>query len=76
MKHLTLAQRYALKAYLECGKSKSETAQLLGIDRSAIYREIKRNSKKRGIYNPGFANEQAEERKERFCQNRKFDLSK
>lgn len=76
MKHLTLAQRYALKAYLECGKSKSETAQLLGIDRSTIYREIKRNSKKRGVYNPDFANDLAVERKERFCQYRKFDSSK
>jgi IS30 family transposase len=76
MKHLTLAQLYALKAYLECGKSKSETAQLLGIDRSTIYREIKRNSKKRGVYNPDLANDLAVERKERICQNRKFDSSK
>lgn len=76
MKHLTLAQRYALKAYLECGKTKSEIAKLLGVDRSTIYREIKRNSRKRGIYNPDFANELAEERKERFCTHRKFDQAK
>jgi IS30 family transposase len=76
MKHLTLAQRYALKAYLECGKSKSETALILGVDRSTIHREIKRNSRRRGAYNPDFANELAEERKERFCQKRKFDSGK
>jgi IS30 family transposase len=76
MKHLTLEQRYALKAYLECGKTKSETAQLLGVHRSTIYREFNRNSSKRGIYNPDTANELAEERKERFCQHRKFDSSK
>lgn len=76
MKHLTLAQRYALKAYLECGKTKSESAGLLGVDRSTVYREIKRNSGKRGVYNPDFANGLAEERKERFRRQRRFDGSK
>ena len=76
MKHLTLQQRYALKAYLECGKTKSEAAKLLRVDRSTVYREIKRNSRKRGTYNPDFANELAEERKERFCKRRKFDAPK
>lgn len=76
MKHLTLAQRYALKAYLECGKTKSEVAKLLKVNRSTVYREIKRNRRKRGTYNPDFANELAEERKERFCKHRKFDAAK
>lgn len=76
MKHLTLEQRYALKAYLECDKTKSEAAKLLGIHKSTVYREVKRNSSKRGNYNPDLANVLATERKERFCQNRKFDSSK
>lgn len=76
MKHLTSEQRYAIKAYIVCGKTKSEIAQLLGVHRSTIYREVSRNSRKRGSYNPDFANELAEERKERFCLNRKFDSSK
>src|SRR5690554_6385488 len=76
MKHFTLAQRYALKAYLECGKPKNEIAKLLGFDRSTIYREVTRNSKKRGAYNPDFADELAEESKERFCTHRKFDVDK
>src|SRR5690554_1457168 len=76
MKHFTLAQRYALKAYLECGKPKNEIAKLLGFDRSTIYREVNRNSKKRGAYNADFADELAEERKERFCKHRKFDVDK
>jgi len=63
MGHLTLQQRYALKAYLKCGKTKTETAKLLGIDRSTVYRELNRNSPKKGKYNPKFAQEQAEERK-------------
>lgn len=74
MKHLTLEQRYALKAYLECGITKTEIAIKLGIDRSTLHRELKRNSTKRGGYNPGFAQELAEERKERFTTNRKFDI--
>lgn len=76
MKHLTLEQRYALKAYLECGKSKSETAKLMGVDRSTIYRELSRNSRKQGVYNPNFANELAEEKKERYFRQRKFDEEK
>ncbi len=39
MKYLALPQRYALKAYLECGKSKTQIAELLGVCRSTIYRE-------------------------------------
>lgn len=69
MKHLTLAQRYALEAYIECGKSKSETSLILGVDRSTIYREIKCNSLTRGAYNSDFVNELVEERKERFVRN-------
>jgi len=76
MGHLTLKQRYALKAYLECGKSKTETAKLLGTDRSTVYRELNRNSTKQGKYNPDFAQEQAEERKERFCNSRTFNAEK
>ena len=75
MKHLTKEQRYQIKAYLHCGKSKTFIAQALGVNRSTIYREIKRNSTKRGTYNPDFAHELASERKERFANNRKFTHS-
>lgn len=72
MKHLTKEQRYQIKAYLNCGKSKVYIANELKVDKSTIYREIKRNSKKRGNYNPNFAQELSTERKERFSSNRKF----
>lgn len=75
MKHLTLQQRYALKAYLKCKKTRSQIAELMDVDRSTIYRELKRNSRKRGSYDPDFANELATERKERFCRHRKFNLN-
>ncbi len=73
MKHLTIQQRYAIKAYQECGKTISSIAILIGVHKSTISREFKRNSTKRGVYNPDFANELADERKERFCKHRKFD---
>lgn len=72
MKHLTKEQRYQIKAYLNCGKTKAFIAATLKVDKSTIYRELKRNSKKRGNYNPGFAQELSTERKERFASNRKF----
>lgn len=75
MKHLTKEQRYQLKAYLNCGKSKLFIALSLKVDKSTIYRELKRNSKKHGSYNPDFAHELSTERKERFANNRKFTPS-
>jgi IS30 family transposase len=75
MKHLTMEQRYQIKAYLECKKSQTFIAKALNVNKATICREIKRNSKKRGFYNPCFAQELAEERKERFASNRKFTPS-
>ncbi len=37
MKHLTLTQRHALNAYLQCGKTKSEISTLLNVNRSTVY---------------------------------------
>ncbi len=45
------------------------------VDKTTIYREIKRNSKKQGSYNPDFAQELYSERKDRFANNRKFTPS-
>ncbi len=73
MKHLTLEQRYAIQAYLNCGKGKKEIASLLGVHRSTIYRELDRNKNKRGGYHPDYAHELAQERKERFYSVRKLD---
>lgn len=75
MKHLTKEQRYQIKAYLDCNKTKTYIAKALNVDKSTIGRELQRNSKKRGSYNPDFANELATERKERFAINRKFTPS-
>ena len=48
MKHLTKEQRYQIKAYLDCGKSKLFIAQALNVNKTTIYRELKRNSTKTG----------------------------
>ncbi len=73
MKHLKLEQRYAIKAYLQSGKTKVFIANELGVSERTVRRELNRNSTKTGTYNPDFAQELADERKERFRVNRKFD---
>lgn len=76
MKHLTLEQRYQIQAYLRLGKSKDFIAKELEVDRSSVYREVKRNSKQRGQYNAAYAQMLCEERKERFKRPRRFDQLK
>jgi len=72
MKHITETQRYEISAYLKCGKTNTFIAKAIGIYKSSIGREIKRNSTKKGKYNPKFAQEMCSERKERFNRKRKF----
>ena len=47
-KQLDLEQRIKLKAYLKVGYRQTTIAQLLGVNRSTMCREIKRNSGQRG----------------------------
>lgn len=72
MKHLTKEQRYAISLYLKEKRSQKEIAEAIGVSRSTICREIKRNSGKRGY---GFrqAQEWADLRKERLRQQRKLN---
>ena len=46
--HLSSAQRYQIEGFLKAGIKKSEIAILLGVDRCSIYREVKRNTPRRG----------------------------
>lgn len=52
---LTLEQRYKIECYFQAGKLQSEIAKLIGVHKSTICRELKRNTPKRGpgakIYN-------------------------
>ena len=70
--HLTQSQRYEITAYLNCNKSQKYIAEQLGVSQSCISRELKRNKLKRGGYNAQKAQEVANIRKERFCNNRRF----
>jgi IS30 family transposase len=72
MKHLTKEQRYEISAYLKCKKSKDFISKALKVNKTTIYRELNRNSTKTGKYNPEFAHELSEERKERLQLPRKF----
>ena len=52
-KHITEKQRYAISKMLQVPMSKKDIAEAIGVDRSNIYREIKRNCDSRsGKYNP------------------------
>lgn len=60
-KHITESQRYEISAYLKTGKTKIEIATLIGVHRSSVTRELKRNRDKRsGSYNPDLAQRKLE----------------
>ena len=71
-KQLTDTQRYQIEAYLKAEKSKQFIVKQLGIHRSTLYREIKRNCSKRGNYTASRAQMLSDERKERYGRGRKF----
>ena len=72
MKHLTKEQRYVLSVMRKKGFKQSDIAKELNVSPSTVSRELKRNSSKRGKYNPEKANEMANERKDRFANDRRF----
>ncbi|MGE0930845.1 IS30 family transposase [Peijinzhouia sedimentorum] len=47
-KQLSLAQRYQIESLSKAGLSQSEIASVIGVHRSTIWRELKRNTPKRG----------------------------
>lgn len=67
-KHLISSQRSEIFAYRQCGKSPKFIAQKLQVHISTIYRELSRNSNKRGGYAHN-AHEMAMERQERVSRN-------
>ena len=71
MKDLTKEQRYVIQSLHKRKESKKNIADEIGVDRSTIYRELKRNSSKR-TYQAEKAHMYACERKERFSCNREF----
>lgn len=75
MKHLTEQKRHEISAYLKSGKSQSFIAQALGVSRSCISRELKRNSDLRNnSYRPELAQRKSKERKDAKYKATKFTL--
>ena len=62
MTHINQEQRYAIAAFKKIGYSNKKIAKELGVDKSTIGRELKRNGDKR-TYNASRAQLYAEERK-------------
>lgn len=63
MSHLSYEQRYTIEVLLQDKKSKSEIAKLLSVNKTVIYRELKRNSDERnGVYKAKLAQSKYEKR--------------
>ena len=71
MKQLTEGQRYKLEAYLQAGKKKDDIASLLGVHRSTIYRELRRNKLRASDKYDG---DYAGEARHRFCSHALFRI--
>lgn len=66
--HLTRRQRYIIEDLRELGKNLAFIAKELGVNRSTICREIKRNSNSRGGYKAKGAQSSAESRRPRIME--------
>lgn len=74
-KQFTSEQRYAISVLLQTGTSRKMIAEQLGVSVSTISRELRRNSSKRGVYNPKLAHTMTLERRERISRNSCIDES-
>jgi len=72
MKHytqLTQEQRYQILAYMKAGFNQTDTAYFIGVDKSTISRELRRNRGQRG-YRPQQAHQFCLERRQRKAKTR------
>lgn len=70
-KQLSKEQRFQMEVLLKEKIAKIRIAQQLGVDRSTIHRELKRNQLKKS-YSAKLAQQEADIRKERFAHTRKL----
>lgn len=66
---LTSEQRYQIKALKQANQTTAKICEIVGVDRSTVYREIKRNTGLRG-YRPKQAHEKALDRRQRKSKQR------
>ena len=72
MKHLSEGQRYEISALLRAHHTKSEIAQIIGVHKSTVTRELKRNGYLgTKIYHPEYAQRKADQRRRMRAQNYK-----
>lgn len=69
-KHLTREQRYAIYLGKQEGRSQTAIARQIGVDKSTVSRELKRNSNRFGKYGWAAADERANDRKGHLPGNR------
>lgn len=75
MKQLSEGQRYKIEAYLQAGMKKDEIARLVGIHRSTLYRELRRNKwKPTDKYKADYAQYRYELRKSQRERHTKFTI--
>jgi len=67
---LTREQRYAIYLGIQEGKTLTGIARLIGVNRSTVSRELRRNSNRYKVYGWRSADEKALERRERTVRNR------
>lgn len=72
-KHLTREQRYQIQTYLQCGKSIKFIAENLNVNKTTIYRELKRNASSSSVYLAEDADTKSEKRKQRYRCYRRFN---
>ena len=66
---LTSGQRYQIKVLMQTNQPVTTIAEIVGVHRSTIYRELKRNTGQRG-YRPNQAHQRALRRRQDKCQAR------
>ena len=71
-KQITLKQRYEISALLKAGYTQKKIAEAIGVDKSTICREIKRNRFWRGTYEPHHAHAYAQNRHRNKSKKIKF----
>lgn len=74
MKHLTSEQRYAIKLEYQAGKTQKEIADKIGVHKSTISRELRRNCDARNSkYDNDLAQRKADKRKKEKRRKEEFD---
>ena len=73
MKQLTSEQRYTISVSLQNKIAKGKIAEMIGVDRSTLYRELKRNSTSNGEYHWSSAQKNADYKRKNKQKKKRID---